>query len=111
MERTSNSTGFDSRPTTLSMGDVVSTNTPAVSTSKCPTARGTDDVVLAVVVVMTVIVILCLLGVVLSYFLRHKGTYRTQEGKFQPGIGQGTALQAVEDNCEGLEENMKEYFL
>ncbi|CAM9332402.1 unnamed protein product [Lampetra planeri] len=64
-----------------------------------------------VVVVVTVIVILCLLGVVLSYFLRHKGTYRTQEGKFQPGHGQGTALQAVEDNCEGLEENMKEYFL
>ncbi|XP_061410977.1 uncharacterized protein LOC133344799 isoform X3 [Lethenteron reissneri] len=95
MEPTSNSTSLDSRPTTLSMGEVVSTNTPAVSTSKCPTARGTDDVVLAV----------------LSYFLRHKGTYRTQEGKFQPGHGQGTALQAVEDNCEGLEENMKEYFL
>ncbi|XP_061410978.1 uncharacterized protein LOC133344799 isoform X4 [Lethenteron reissneri] len=93
MEPTSNSTSLDSRPTTLSMGEVVSTNTPAVSTS--PTARGTDDVVLAV----------------LSYFLRHKGTYRTQEGKFQPGHGQGTALQAVEDNCEGLEENMKEYFL
>nr|XP_015194682.1 PREDICTED: glycophorin-C isoform X2 [Lepisosteus oculatus] len=77
-----------------------------------PKDGGADTAVIAGVTVALLLVLLCLLGVLIHYMYRHKGTYRTNEAKgTEFAETADVALKSDPSLQDTVDETKKEYFI
>ncbi|XP_034042985.1 glycophorin-C [Thalassophryne amazonica] len=71
-----------------------------------------SDVVLGVVITAIVLLLIVLIIVLIGYMYRHKGTYRTNEGKgIELALSEDAALHGDRALRDTVDDSRKEYFI